>query len=65
MLDRAEITLTDSQLGQLEEYRYEKKGEGQSVLLRASPNLGSGYIEAILLDADGEPTGDTRVLLPT
>jgi hypothetical protein len=65
LLDRVEITRTDSQLGQLEAYRYEKKGDGLSVLLCANPNLGSGYIEAILLDADGEPTADKRVLFPT
>jgi hypothetical protein len=65
VLDRVEITLTDSQLGQLEAYRYEKKGDGLSVLLRANPNLGSGHIEAILLDADEEPTADKRVLFPT
>ena len=65
VLDRVEIALTDSQLGQLEAYRYEKKGDGLSVLLCANPNLGSDYIEAILLDANGEPTADKRVLFPT
>jgi hypothetical protein len=65
VLDRVEITLTESQLAQLEAYRYEKKGDGLRVLLCANPNLGSGYIEAILLDADGEPTADKRVLFST
>jgi hypothetical protein len=28
------------------------------------PNLGTGYIEAVLLDSDGEETTDKRILFP-
>jgi hypothetical protein len=35
-----------------------------TIALLESPNLGDGYIEAILLDADGEPIGPARVLFP-
>jgi hypothetical protein len=63
VLGRVEITLTDSQLGQLEGYRYEKKGDGLSVLLCANPNVGSGYIEAIFSTQTGADRGQALSLL--
>jgi hypothetical protein len=60
--DPPRITLTDSQLEQLATYQREA-GEGQSVLLRPAQNLGSGYVEAVLLDTDGE-TSAKRILFP-
>ena len=60
----AEINLTDSQVRQMAEY-HEERGEGRSLLLRVAPNLGDGYLEAVLLDVSGEPTSDKRVLFPT
>jgi hypothetical protein len=58
-----QIILTNSQLDQLAEYRREK-GERQSVLLRPAQSLGSGYVEAVVLDADGELTSVKRILFP-
>jgi hypothetical protein len=58
-----DITLTDSQLQQLREFLEEKDHSG-AIALRQSPNLGDGYVEAVLLDADGEPTADKRILFP-
>lgn len=58
------ITLTDSQAKQLTDF-LEEKGTGGSVLLRPALNLGSGYVEAVLLDQDGEPTSHKRILFPS
>ena len=44
---------------------YDQKGAEMSVLLRPARNLGSGYVEAILLEVDGELTSHKRVLFPS
>jgi hypothetical protein len=64
MADPLQIVLTDSQLEQLTSYQREA-GEGQSVLLWPAESLGSGYVEAVLLDAEGAPTRHKRVLFPS
>jgi hypothetical protein len=58
------ITLTPSQLKQLDDFRTERKGIDRAVRVRESPTLGGGYVEAILLDSDGQETTDRRVLFP-
>jgi hypothetical protein len=58
-----DITLTDSQLQQLRDF-FEEKGHSGSTGLRQSPNLGDGYVEAVLQDAEGEQTNAKRVLFP-
>ncbi len=58
------ITLTPAQLEQLDDFRTERKGINRTVRLREAPNLGTGYVEAVLLDPDGEETTDKRVLFP-
>ena len=58
------LSLTPSQLAQLDDFRTERKGIERTVRLREAPNLGSGYIEAVLLDAEGEETTDKRILFP-
>ena len=35
-----------------------------NVLLRPATNLGSGYVEAVLLEVDGEQTSHKRILFP-
>ncbi len=60
----AGYTLTPSQLKQLDDFRTERKGIDRPVGLREVPNLGTGYIEAVLMDPDGEETTDERVLFP-
>ena len=60
---QASIVLTDSQLHQLRDFLEEKDHSG-SIALRQSPNLGDGYLEAVLLDATGEETTDKRILFP-
>jgi hypothetical protein len=56
MADEArQIVLTDSQSRQLIEFYGESAG-GESVMLRAAPDLGGGYLEVIVLGVDGEPT---------
>jgi hypothetical protein len=65
MADEArQIVLTDSQSRQLIEFYGESAG-GESVMLRAAPELGGGYLEVIVLGVDGEPTSIKRVLFPT
>ena len=65
MADEApQIVLTNSQIRQLIEF-YEESAGGESVMLRAAPNLGSGYLDVIVLGVDGEPTSIKRVLFPT
>jgi hypothetical protein len=65
-----EIRLTESQVRQLMEF-YDRHGIdketefGESILIRSAPNLGSGYLEVVALDADGQPTSEKRVLFPT
>jgi hypothetical protein len=46
------------------DFRTEGKGIDRTVRLREAPNLGTGYVEAILLDSDGEETTDKRILIP-
>ena len=42
---------------------YEERVQDRSVLLRAAPNLGGGYLELVCPDADGEPA-DKRIFFP-
>jgi len=64
MPEKPVITLTPAQLEQLADFRTERKGIDRTVRLREAPNLGSGYVEAVLLDSNGEETTDRRVLFP-
>jgi hypothetical protein len=64
MPEKPVITLTPAQLEQLADFRTKRKGIERTVRLREAPNLGSGYVEAVLLDSDGEETTDRRVLFP-
>lgn len=64
MPEKPAIDLTPAQLEQLADFRTERKGIDRSVRLREVPNLGSGYVEAVLLDSDGEETTDRRILFP-
>jgi hypothetical protein len=57
-------TLNPSQLKQLDDFRTERKGIDRTVRLREAPNLGTGYLEAVLLDSAGEETTDKRILFP-
>jgi hypothetical protein len=57
--DAPEISLTDSQLKQLRDYLQEK-GHSGSIKLRPAPNLGGGYVELILVGAEGEDTAAKR-----
>jgi hypothetical protein len=61
----APIELTDSQVKQMAKYIEEKQAQDKSVRLQPAPELGGGYLELIILDQDGEPTSDKRVLFPT
>ncbi len=60
----AQITLTDSQLQQLRAFLEEKDHSG-SLILRPAVTLSEGYVEAVLLDPDGQPTSHKRILFPT
>ncbi len=62
--EKPAITLTPSQLKQLDDFRTERKRIDRTVRLREAPNLGTGYVEAVLLDSDGEETSDKRILFP-
>ena len=61
--DPAEANLTDSQLDQLRDFLEEKDHSG-SLILRPAATLGDGYVEAVLLDAEGEQTNAKRILFP-
>ena len=56
------MELTDSQAEQLRSF-LEEQGSDR-FKLRPAANLPEGYVEAVLLDVDGEPTSDKRVLFP-
>ena len=62
--ESSKVVLTHSQVRQLVEF-YEESAAGERVMLQAAPNLGDGYVEAIVLGSDGEPTSIKRVLFPT
>jgi hypothetical protein len=64
MPEKPAITLTPAQLEQLADFRTERKGIDRTVGLREAPNLGTGYVEAVLLDSDGEETTGKRILFP-
>jgi hypothetical protein len=63
-MSSGDTTLTDSQLHQLRDF-LDEKDHSDSILLRQSPNLGDGYVEAVLLDTEGEQTNVKRVLFPS
>jgi hypothetical protein len=56
--------LTASQAEQLHKFLEEQDDFDGRVALRLSASLGMGYIEAVLLDADGQETAVKRVLFP-
>ena len=58
-----EIILTASQREQLRTFLEEQDHVGPVDLIPAV-NLPGGYVEAVLLDADGEETPTKRVLFP-
>ncbi len=57
------VTLTDSQREQLAAF-LEERGSTDRYDLRPAANLPEGYVEAVLLDADGNPTATKRILFP-
>ena len=65
-----QVSTSPTQISQLIEF-YEEHGHGEdgllfrSILIRVVPNLGTGYLEMLTLDEDGELTDDKRVLFPT
>jgi hypothetical protein len=59
----AQIPLIDSQLQQCRTFLEEKDHSG-SLILRPALTLGEGYVEVILLDADGEPTPRSESSFP-
>ena len=63
MPDPARITLSDSQRDQLRQFRSDHEHTGH-VELRPVETLPEGYVEAVILDADGEDTAAKRVLFP-
>ena len=70
MAEAEGIRLTGSQVRQLvafvEEFGREYEMEQlPGVLLRPAPNLGEGYVEAVVLDEDDELTTYVRVLFPS
>jgi hypothetical protein len=42
----------------------EQEAPKERVHLQPAQNLPGGYVEAVLLDADGEPTSAKRILFP-
>jgi hypothetical protein len=64
MPEKPAITLTPAQLEQPAAFRTEGKGIDRTVRHREAPNLGTGYVEAVPLDSDGEETTDKRILCP-
>jgi hypothetical protein len=59
-----QIELTESRRAQLRAFVQEQDASDARVNLRPAQNLAIGYVEAVLLDADGEPTSTKRVLFP-
>src|SRR5262249_26132749 len=69
------VKLTRSPLEQLDRFRDDAVdqvvvegqglGHGESVLLRPAPNLGEGYIEAVILNEGDEPVSTARGLFPS
>ena len=62
VLVSAHVELTDSRNEQLRTF-LEEQGSDQFEL-RPAANLPESYVEAVLLDADGEPTSRKRILFP-
>lgn len=62
--DLASVTLTESQIEQLQSFLQEQEHIG-SLILRPAATLGGDRIEAVLLDAEGEETNAKRILFPT
>ena len=60
----AKIGLTDSQRDQLRAFLAEQDASEDRVSLQPAQTLPASYIEAILLDTDGEPTSAKRILFP-
>jgi hypothetical protein len=58
------LNLTDSQRDQLEAFLAEQDASEDRVTLQPAQTLPESYIEAVLLDADGEPTRHKRILFP-
>jgi len=58
------VELTASQRDQLQAFIGEKDTSEERVNLRPAQTLPASYVEAVLLDADGEPTPKKRILFP-
>jgi hypothetical protein len=56
------LTLTDSQREQLRAFLEEQGADRFE--LRSAANLPEGYVEAVVLDAEGNETATKRVLFP-
>ena len=62
-LGETTVELTDSQAEQLRTFLEEQGSERFEIL--PAPNLPEGYVEAVLLDPEGNATATKRVLFPT
>ena len=58
------MELTDSQHEQLRAFLTEQDASEDRVTLQPAQTLPESYIEAVLLDAGGEPTRHKRILFP-
>ena len=58
------MELTDSQREQLRAFLTEQGASEERVRLQPAQTLPASYVEAVLLDADGEPTPQKRILFP-
>jgi hypothetical protein len=56
------MELTDSQHEQLRAFLAEQDASEDQVTLQPAQTLPASYVEAVLLDADGEPTRHKRIL---
>jgi hypothetical protein len=58
------MELTASQRDQLQAFLAEQGFSKDRVRLQPAQTLPESYVEAVLLDADGEPTPKKRILFP-
>jgi hypothetical protein len=63
-LSLGSVELTDSQHEQLRAFLTEQDASEDRVTLQPAQTLLESYIEAVLLDAGGEPTRHKRILFP-
>jgi hypothetical protein len=60
----AQITVTDSQAQQLRAFLEEQDASEDRVSSQPAQTRPASYVEAVLLDADGESTPKKRILFP-